>query len=137
MGDRALVIFTDGKEVSPTVYLHWSGSSVPALIEKAGVRMQGRLGDVSYAAARFVGICHEDIEGNLSLGIWNTPRNIRTAILGWKHEEFLKNTSHEELLRKYSQGDAGLVIVNADDFTWKAYGGYLVQDQPVTPDIAA
>ena len=30
--------------------------------------MNGRFDDADYAAARFVGICHQQIEGNLSLG---------------------------------------------------------------------
>ena len=30
MGNRALIIFTDGDRVSPVVYLHWCGGQVPA-----------------------------------------------------------------------------------------------------------
>jgi hypothetical protein len=53
MGDRALVIFTDGKEVSPVIYLHWHGSRVPELLAQLKLLMASRGADASYAAARF------------------------------------------------------------------------------------
>lgn len=124
MGDRALIIFTDGTEVSPTVYLHWSGSSVPKLLEVCHSRMMGRLGDVEYGVARFIGICHEHVDGNLSLGCWNTDEAIavaaRKAISGPEAE-------HIKTLAEQSHGDAGLVVVNVKDYSWKAFGGYLAK----------
>lgn len=75
MGDRALVIFTDGKEVSPVMYLHWHGSRVPELLAQHKIVMASRGADVSYAAARFTGIVHAIMpESNLSLGMWNADR---------------------------------------------------------------
>ena len=124
MGDRALVIFTDGKAASPTVYLHWHGSKVPELLQKLAECMQGREGDLWYACARFIGICHEAIEGNLSLGVWNTDTLLVQVVPSFdasgKHDDFLASKSH---------GDAGLVVGNVYDFNWRATGGYLAEKQ--------
>jgi hypothetical protein len=115
MGDRALVVFTDGKDVSPTTYLHWSGDAVPELLKEHHAVMQGRLGDVSYATARFIGICHTHIEGNLSLGCWNTSAEHRAAIID----------RNKAKLADYSHGDAGVIVVDCNTGKWSAYGGYL------------
>lgn len=119
MGDRALVIFTDKDktEVSPTVYLHWDGSNVPARIEALKTLMGKRTNDVPYAAGRFVGICHVANTGNLSLGIMQTPDNVRQAIISGEVVDVV--------LKEYSHGDAGVVVVDCSDFSWKSYGGYL------------
>ena len=69
MGDRARIVFFDSHLESQTVYLHWHGTQVPAWLCDLKQRMHGRFSDAQYAAARFVGICHSKIEGNLSLGI--------------------------------------------------------------------
>lgn len=113
MGNRACVIFFDRTRVSPTVYLHWHGSAVPVWIEQLKARMEGRFGDASYAAARFVGICHDTIEGNLSLGVFSNTLS---------HAD-LRSTDQ---LEQESPGDAGIIIVDTSDFSWKAYGGYLI-----------
>jgi hypothetical protein len=117
MGDRALVIFTDGNEVSPTVYLHWHGQQVPELLKEIAALMADRLDDVSYTAARFIGICHNSIKGNLSLGVLDTDAALREAIL----------TSDAGAIAQHSHGNAGVVVVNvsAPAFSWAAYGGYL------------
>jgi hypothetical protein len=124
MGDRALIIFTDGAEVSPTVYLHWNGSSVPKLLEVCHSRMMGRLADVEYGVARFIGICHEHIDGNLSLGCWNTDEAVETAARKVFSESEGK---HIAVLAEHSHGDAGVVVVNVNDYSWKAFGGYLAK----------
>jgi hypothetical protein len=74
--------------------------------------MNGRFSDASYAAARFVGLCHANIDGNLSLGISSndlSQADVRSA----------------DRMEEESPGDAGVVAVDTSDFTWKAYGGYL------------
>ena len=114
MGNRALVIFHDKYRISPTVYLHWHGSEVPEILRELAEHMKGRYGDAEYAAARFTGLCHRRIGGNLSLGIM--VNRLRHADLG-----------DEATLKAMSHGDAGLVIVDTGDFTWKAYGGYLAE----------
>ena len=116
MGDRALMIFTDGKEVSPVIYLHWSGSKVPDLLEQHKALMASRGADVPYAAARFVGIVHATMpEQNLSLGMWNADPRIRTAV----------TCRDADTLKEFSHGDAGVVVVDVTDYSWKSYGGYL------------
>jgi hypothetical protein len=112
MGNRALVMFYDENRISPTVYLHWSGDKVPEMLAELAEYMKGRYGDAEYAAARFTGLCHNLISGNLSLGIWSNELK----------KDDLTNIG---MLRDMSAGDAGVVIVNTDDFTWQAYGGYL------------
>ena len=118
MGDRALVIFTDGERVSPVIYLHWSGSRVPDLLEQHKALMASRGADVDYAAARFVGIVHAIMpEQNLSLGMWNADGSTRTAV----------KTRNVDALKNLSHGDAGVVLVDVQDYSWNAYGGYLAE----------
>jgi hypothetical protein len=112
MGNRACIVFFDRTRVSPVVYLHWHGDAVPAWLAQLKERMAGRFGDASYAAARFVGICHAHIDGNLSLGIWSndlTPADVRDP----------------ERMEAESPGNAGMVVVDTRDFSWKAFGGDL------------
>ncbi|OGS32994.1 MAG: hypothetical protein A2218_10435 [Elusimicrobia bacterium RIFOXYA2_FULL_53_38] len=71
MGSRAAVVFVDGDKTSPGIYLHWDGHQVQGLLEEALPRL--RRGDVGYSAARFCGVCHERISGNLSLGLIAPP----------------------------------------------------------------
>jgi hypothetical protein len=66
MGDIAVVVFRDSREVHEiAVYLHWDGYRVEELLRGAAPGMHK--GDASYAAARFIGHCHEKIEGALGL----------------------------------------------------------------------
>ena len=112
MGNRACIVFFDRYRVSPTVYLHWHGDAVPAWLGQLKELMTGRTGDASYAAARFVGICHGNINGNLSLGISSndlSPWDVRRP----------------DRMESESPGNAGMVAVDTSDFSWKAYGGYL------------
>lgn len=64
MGDRAVVKI---KGASCAMYLHWNGSEAVALVEKALPRM--RCGDSDYSMARLIGSCHNEIDGNCSLGV--------------------------------------------------------------------
>ena len=102
MGDRALVIFTDGESrFSPEIYLHWGGVYVGEFLAETRKLMVGRDGDVAYTAARFAGICHEHTPGNLSLGIHNAPQ-------GTDYAEILSTLTD----KGHSPGDAGVFIVN-------------------------
>ncbi len=86
MGDRCVVFMIDEYKsngevkhlVSPGIYLHWCGNpdQVRGFLKQALPRM--RHGDASYSAARFCGACHEIIEGNISLGIFNAPETLLT-----------------------------------------------------------
>ena len=112
MGNRACIIFFDHHRVSPTVYLHWHGDAVPGYLDQLKDRMDGRFSDAAYAAARFVGICHAQIGGNLSLGIWSNSLS-------------LADVRNADGLKAESPGNAGIVVVDTSDFSWKAFGGYL------------
>ena len=115
MGNRAAIVFFDRSRVSPTVYLHWHGNAVPGWLDQLSVLMRGRYDDATYAAARFVGICHANIEGNLSLGISSNDFS-------------LSQVRSEACMEDASPGNAGLVVVDTSDFSWRAYGGYLAAD---------
>lgn len=74
MGNRAMVRFQDAHtspEQAVCVYLHWQADLVRDWLNAAAPRM--RKGDASYAAARFVGHCHENTDGGLSLGVRSGP----------------------------------------------------------------
>lgn len=118
MGDRAIIILTDGTNISPTIYLHWNGSDVPALLQALKARMTGRENDLSYATARLIGLAHDMIPGNLSLGVSETTSAMIMAIL----------SRDPALLNRCSPGDAGLVVVDLLTFAWQAYDGYLADD---------
>ena len=113
MGDRAIVHFyapKDGAELSPAVYLHWSGSDVQSLLRETFELMRTRGADLSYTTARFIGICHTKLDGNLSLGVWNAPADGLKAA---------RDPS-------YSHGDAGVFIVHLTSHGWEIemHGGY-------------
>ena len=112
MGNRACVVFFDRSHVSPTVYLHWHGNAVPAWLEQLKGHMNGRFSDAAYATARFVGICHTNIDGNHSLGI--SSNDLSQA-----------DVQSKDRMEEDSPGNAGIVVVDTSDFRWKAYGGYL------------
>lgn len=106
MGDRVLIQFVNGRdarEFSPVAYLHWHGEGAPDLIKACAALMAGRDGDTGYTFARFIGICHETIGGNLSLGAWNAAGVLQP------------DDSH---------GDAGCYVVNVHTWQVQAFGGY-------------
>jgi hypothetical protein len=115
MGDRARIIFTDRDTVSPIVYLHWGGSNVPAYLAQLATMMAERKGDAAYACARFIGVCHEDIPPPYSLGVDSCDSDLESAIA----------LDEIAIIESASHGDAGFVIVDCSDFSWRAYGGYL------------
>ena len=113
MGQRALVIFVNNKtnneqiktrwNISPVVYLHWDGDNVMKWIPDLEELMGDRKGDVEYACARFIGIAHEKIDGNLSLGVWNSDPEMKQ----WTEKQWAE----------YSHGDSGIFWVDVNDFT--------------------
>lgn len=110
MGDRAIIVVKSDQEIAPcAVYLHWSGAAALDLVQTAIERMKGREGDVSYATARLIGICHEHVEGNLSLGVISAPsaRNVLTGKLD-----------------DYSHGDAGVIVWDCGTNVVQAFAGY-------------
>lgn len=111
MGDRAIVIFHNKEktQLSPAIYSHWGGDNIRDYIPRIKEFMVGRKDDVQYASARLCGLLHNDTPGNMSLGLWNTS----DEMLEWSTEDWLE----------YSHGDAGVLFVNADDFSFVQYGG--------------
>ncbi|MBL4766321.1 MAG: hypothetical protein JKY94_01110 [Rhodobacteraceae bacterium] len=99
MGDRALIQFTDGTKFGPVTYLHSSGYRVAELLKKAAPMM--RKGDLDYATARFIGVCHQEIDPPRGLAVWSES---------------------EELTD--SHGDAGSFVVNISTGKIEAFGGY-------------
>lgn len=115
MGDRALIVVTDGENVSPVIYLHWMGSEVPAILERLKNRMESRGADVSYASARLIQEATQDDDGCLSFGLWNAHPEVIKAVID----------KDAKVLSKESHGDAGLIVLDVNDYTWQAFGGYL------------
>jgi hypothetical protein len=105
MGDRALVQFKDKSgELSPVCYLHSHGYAVMDLIQELEEIMQGRPDDLNYSFARFVGVCHTSISGNLSLGVWNQLTELNDGD---------------------SHGDAGVLVVHCfGEWEVECWGGY-------------
>ena len=104
MGNRAIIVFEDGSnDYSPQVYLHYSGSSVPQLLDEWWKLMEGRHGDVEYGVARFVGIAHEHIGGNMSLGVFNTKVT---------KDQFENGAAEVNYWLKQSPRDSGVFIVH-------------------------
>ena len=117
MGNRAVVVFTDGGKYSPSVYLHWGGSSIPALLAAVRERMGGREGDLDYTAARFIGLAHETTPGNLSLGVSNLDATDIDALRAAK-------PGYGSGLPMCC-GDAGVFVVNVKTWTVQRLSGRL------------
>jgi hypothetical protein len=115
MGDRALVVLKDGTNYSPVMYLHWHAPQVQNYINRLKEVMNGREGDLQYGFGRLVGIAHNDIGGNLSLGVWNLPQNF--------------SESNAEALKSMSHGDGGIYVVDLSDYSIATYAGYGLEHQ--------
>jgi len=115
MGDRCLVVVTDGTEISPAIYTHWAGYQAPDILVKAGADGLIRKDDVSYASARICGAFHEALKdsGALSLGLIAPPSALDS-----------------DTLRKFSHGDAGVILVNVSDGSLGYFGSYHQTQKP-------
>jgi len=101
---------------SPVIYLHWHGNQVNDFLYEAMKLMESRGEDLHYATARLIGVCHNQIVGNTSLGVMHLPERFAERV----------RLEGDEYLRHESHGDAGLFLVDISDPTWptKCYGGY-------------
>ena len=111
MGNRLIIICysKDSKEVSPTIYQHWSQGkgAIATLLREQFETFKGRKDDCSYFTARLIGRLHGgDDKESCSLGVWNTPKDIEASILSdnWK------------ALKDYSHGDEGIILVDVVNF---------------------
>jgi hypothetical protein len=114
MGNRAVVVFKDQERVSPGIYVHWSGGNIVGWLKEAAPTL--RAGDVSYAAARFCGFCHHNIQGGLSLGLLDAPEDLKP-----------------ETLRHYSHGDAGVFVVDVKTGLVENFDGIEGEGAPKEP----
>jgi hypothetical protein len=115
MGDRALVILKSGTNYSPVMYLHWHAPQVQHYVNRLKEVMESRGEDLNYAFARLLGVVHNDIDGNLSLGCWNLPKGFSE-----------RNT---DLLLDMSHGDGGIYVVDLKDYAIATYAGYGLERQ--------
>ena len=115
MGDRALVILKSETDYSPVLYLHWHAPQVRNYVRRLREVMEGRGADVNYAFARLLGIVHNDIDGNLSLGCWNLPPDF--------------SETDAKALRDMSHGDGGIYVVDLTDYGIATYAGYGLEHQ--------
>lgn len=107
MGDRGVILITDGDYYSPGIYVHWNGYQLLELLEAAIPSM--RSGDVGYSAARLCGVLHNEIDGNTGLGLVSSPS-----------DEDLREDFFD-----YSPGDAGVLVYDCTTGACTAYAGYL------------
>lgn len=104
MGNRANIIFTDGAQFSPCIYLHWNGSPSSVYAFLSELDRRGVRADQNYECAQFIALVGEffnakDISGT-SLGIVSLDKNI----------------SHKNLHDIYTDpGDNGFYLVNRTD----------------------
>ncbi len=115
MGDRALVILKDRNDYSPVMYLHWHAPQVQNDANGLKEVMESRGADLNYAFARLLGIVHNDIDGNLSLGCWNLPTGFSE-----QDKKFLSDMSH---------GDGGIYVIDLKDYSIATYAGYGLEHQ--------
>ena len=102
MGNRATVIFTDGKKsFSPAVYLHWNGGPESIYAFLAELDRRHVRADQDYECARFIQLIGEFFDqetiSSTSLGVANGPKSAELKDLGKVY------TDH---------GDNGIYLVN-------------------------
>lgn len=133
MGDRALFRIHNGSEIGPVVYVHWIGGASRAreLLESLRIRMQGREGDVEYATARLVGLAHESIEGNLSLGVWSEGADYKAERERWQRVEDTVYGKHYV----ESHGDFGIAFVDCRTWDVECWGGYGLSGRGYKPRV--
>jgi len=95
MGDRALIQLTDGKNMSPVLYLQWHGSEALEIIQETGVFMEGQGGNIEYAFARLVQVaCGRDPASNTGIGVYNETAMLTENYLRRDHGCFVVDISN-------------------------------------------
>lgn len=84
MGNRVLIQFigtgsNGDREFSPVIYGHWAGSKAAGSLVVLRKRMSDRPGDISYVAARCVGLLIGDDDGSTGYGLWNATKILTAA----------------------------------------------------------
>lgn len=111
MGNRAVIIVTNGRYWSPTIYLHWNGSEVPEILSNAVNRI--RMGDVSCSCARIIGTAHEMIKGSFYLGVNSNDWSERATELREHNIRARWEPSCEDL-DDVDPGDNGIFIFDCN-----------------------
>lgn len=96
--------------ISPMIYLHWGAADLVDTLKAALPRM--RTGDVDFASARFIGCCHEQIEGANSLGCSN-------LFLPPPGEDATEEQIYEQIMEEIPDE---IARVNVDDWTLSVNG---------------
>lgn len=113
MGDRVLIqVVNNRDEFGPIVYGHWSGSNVKEVLRSLKTRMKDRRGDIGYTTARLVQEMIGGDNGNLGFGVFNAERILSGVD---------------------SHGDAGVVVINCENFLACAAGGYYNEGEELSP----
>ena len=128
MGNRVRITLTeDGERFTPSLYLHWGGSSALELCQKACNHMASRGADASYALARLTALACEAFPGTVSVGILDGPADLAEA----KSDD-------------YSHGDAGVWVVTLTGSEWRIecfngreVEGALTEPRTLTPETVA
>lgn len=98
MGNRVLIQFVNGKDVSPCIYGHWSGGAAADTLKALRLQMSDRPSDIAYVAARCVGRLIGADDASTGFGLWNAPK---------------------KLTAKESHGDAGVFLVDIAKPVWR------------------
>lgn len=121
MRDRALIIFKNDNGVSPTIYLHDAGEFATDFIADLAAKTGHRAITPNQAAERFLDVIRRDHPGAVALSVYDTYPRLREAALH----------SDAAGLAAYAEGDAGLILVDTSDYSWRAFGGYFAAAQEV------
>ena len=122
MTDKALFIFTDGVRCSPVIALEEGGTDAPQWLKQLRLRVFSGMENPYKRAGVFCDIlakAHELFE------IRNADDNLCAAACYSLFPAHVAHASALRDLRPAREGDAGLVVIDCRDGSWKAYGGYL------------
>ncbi len=133
MADKIIIIVhnEESQDYGPRIYLDWDGKRIPTLLREWWKYMGGRRGDVRCGTARLVGIAHNTIDGNRSLGVMRSAAHAYPPAMRYL------------LQGDYAIGDEGTIHVDAETGIvveqWGRSGGgdditaWDLNDPPKTP----
>lgn len=98
MGNRVVIQFINGADVSPAIYGHWAGSATPDMLAELRKQMADRPSDLPYVSARALGRFIDGDKGSTGFGLWNAPKKLTASD---------------------SHGDAGVFLVDISEPIWR------------------
>ena len=114
MGNRAVISFDSAAQNAIAVYVHWNGGldSIEAFLKTTRILMgtDGRMGDATYAKARFIQVVGMNFPGALSFGVgtvkelgrWGHDNGLyiidsaTLKVKGRKHDDYYDNHTFVE-----------------------------------------